>query len=1057
MRKSIVTSVGFIVGQLMAAALAQAQDADPSSGVEEVIVTGYRASLESSTKAKRESVAFTDSIFAEDIGKFPDTNIAESFNRIPGITITREISGEGLNVAIRGLGTNFTRVLLNGAPVAIASTGRTDSQNTNREVDLDLFPIELFNQLTVNKTSQVSSTEGGAAGTVDMRSARPFDNPDRRFVYSLQGTDNSVADDLGVRGSVIGSGTWGNFGALVGVAGVRNKVRTTGFETIGWTNPNQRAAAANATVSAGNPQGFTDVDPVTPGVQISVGPTCTTACNGTGGGNWTIPNIVPANAGNGLVVDTPIDGAFLLANNPGTTLQQLDNALIPRLGRPSDEFGDKDRYNGIVSLEYRPSDVMRFYVDSMYGEKKNDLERIDMNWVGRNGAIIPLNVTVDRDDCSNGCVVTSGTFANAQMFLEYRPFIEDTDFWGVNPGFEWDIGERWLFDVQANMTESNFHRESPTVLVNTPGSSGVTVEYDNTGGIPQISTNVDLNDPANFVWAGGRVNIQDEKRKTETKGVRSNLRWGDDDLNVRFGAAYDEVSRSINAFDNSQSWQNAICGANPSVELPGPNTQPPCQGLTAATPGVGGYPLYPGLGTGFSSGLPAPVTYSGSLIPQASLASYLTPGPSGFVTVDWKRLVADSNYEAFHSAAPEVGSSNTGASGGFVEEKVTGGYLELNGNTDIGSNLLRYNVGVRYAHTDQTIGGRVTFPDNRNITVTDPAVSPAAPCYTAPMNGTSADGGCYPNVVNFALTDSSYHNWLPAVNLALNVGDNVVVRGSVSRTMTRPNPNVMLPGINFSTPSADVANVGNPELDPFLSDNMDLGFEYYTGGEGYFGFAAFRKNLTGFTVNGSETVPFSALQIFGITFDTLTTAQQNAINARGGPGAATVVLQQQVNASGDLTVNGLEFNWVQPLDFLRLRGFGITANLTFVDQKGDGAAPAVAVGVAPETYNATLYYEDRGISARVSRTYAEGAVVSGTNQNGIPAAALFSNNYGQWDFSASFDLAKMFNGSSWLPQLTVDVINFTDEEQRGFFQFNNAAFTQYQPGRQVMVGLRGAF
>jgi len=104
----------------------------------EIVVTGYRASLESSANAKRDSIGFTDSVFAEDIGKFPDTNIAESLNRIPGVTITREISGDGLNVAIRGLGTNFTRVLLNNAPIAIASTGRTDSQNTNREVDLDL-------------------------------------------------------------------------------------------------------------------------------------------------------------------------------------------------------------------------------------------------------------------------------------------------------------------------------------------------------------------------------------------------------------------------------------------------------------------------------------------------------------------------------------------------------------------------------------------------------------------------------------------------------------------------------------------------------------------------------------------------------------------------------------------------------------------------------------------------------------------------------------------------------------------------------------------------------
>src|SRR5271155_5865088 len=102
--------------------------------VETVVVTSYRGRLEEATNYKRDSVNFTDSIFAQDIGKFPDTNIAESFNRIPGVTISRDVDGEGVNIAIRGLGTDFTKILLNGAQVAVASTGPTDAQNTNREV-----------------------------------------------------------------------------------------------------------------------------------------------------------------------------------------------------------------------------------------------------------------------------------------------------------------------------------------------------------------------------------------------------------------------------------------------------------------------------------------------------------------------------------------------------------------------------------------------------------------------------------------------------------------------------------------------------------------------------------------------------------------------------------------------------------------------------------------------------------------------------------------------------------------------------------------------------------
>ena len=1013
--KALLMAATCLAGGFAAPAFAQAP---PGAGeVEEIVVTGFRQSLAESTEAKREAVGFSDSIFAEDIGKFPDTNIAESFNRIPGITISREVTGEGLNVAIRGLGTNFTRVLLNGAPVAVASTGRADAQSTNREVDLDLFPTELFTQLTVSKSPTAAMVEGGAAGTVDMRSARPFDAPGRRISYSMQGVKSSNRDKWGYRGSFIASETWGDFGALIGVAGVRNYVSTPGFETIGWTNANLPAAQCGAT----------------------------SGCNTTGGGNWTIPGTVPANAGNGLTTGTVIDRAFLLARNPGLTIQQIDNAIIPRLGRPAENFGRRDRLNSILALEWRPSDDLHVYFDGMYGIKDNNLSRIDLDWVGRNGAAIPLNMQVDRDDCSQGCVVTKGTFANAQMFMSYRPFLEDTEFWGVNPGFDWQLTENLRLDLQANYTESNFHRESPSVLLITPASSGVTVEYANDGGVPSITTNIDVNDPRNFGWPGGRVNLQDEKRWTKTKGVRGAFTWGDEALNLKVGGAYDDISRRIEAYDNSQAWQNAVCGNNPSVYLESPNTQPPCDGLNAPGAAPPGYPSYPGYGAGFTAGQAGPVTYGGSLIPNSTVQSYLRPGSFGFVTLDWKRFRADSGYDEFHDNAPMTGASNTGASGGYIGEETLSGFAEVNGVSELGGNRLRFNAGVRWVQTDQKVGGRVSLPDPRN--------SPAG-------GGSLPDGARYPNIVNFVYVKNKYDNWLPSASVAYNVAENAIVRAALSRTMTRPDPNAQLPGLNFSTPSADVGSVGNSALEPYISDNIDLGFEYYTGAEGYFGFAAFRKSITGFTVNGSTTVPFSDLAQYGVTFDSLTPTQQQAINARGGPNSATVVLNQQVNAPGRLTVHGLELNWVQPLDFvleeMGLPGFGFTANATIIDQKGRGAAPATALGVAEYTYNITGFYERGGVTARLSTTFTKGSQSSGLNQNGIPLAAIFSDDYQQYDFSSSFDLDEILNRNG-LPQLTFDVINLTKAKQRSYFQFDNATFTSYRPGRTILVGIRGRF
>src|SRR3954463_6683022 len=137
---------------MLAASAALFPAAAQDNSVEAVTVTGYAASLEKSIDAKRSNLNFSDTVFAQDIGKFPDSNIAESLNRIPGVTISREITGEGVNVSIRGLGTNFTKVTLNGANVAVASTGATDTANANREVDLNWFPTELFTQLSVSKS-----------------------------------------------------------------------------------------------------------------------------------------------------------------------------------------------------------------------------------------------------------------------------------------------------------------------------------------------------------------------------------------------------------------------------------------------------------------------------------------------------------------------------------------------------------------------------------------------------------------------------------------------------------------------------------------------------------------------------------------------------------------------------------------------------------------------------------------------------------------------------------------------------------------------------------------
>jgi TonB-dependent receptor len=1070
--KTIFLSTSMLVSAALFAPV-QAQQVAAASTVETVTVTGYAESLELATDSKRNSTGFTDSIFAEDIGKFPDTDIAESLNRIPGVTISREIDGEGLNVSIRGLGTNFTRVTLNGAAISIASTGATDQSDNDREVDLNMLPTELFTQLTVSKSVNADLLEGGAAGVVNLRSARPFDYKDEGFhiTYEGQGSDYSNASTLGERGALIARDTWGDkFGVLLGVAGVHSEVFTTGWEdgNAGWVTPGALTAAQ---CGAGN------------------------TCDSIGGNAWAIPNTVPAGVTTGgLVPGQAIDAAELQHLNPGLTTAQISNALLPRLGRTMFEGGSRDRYNGILSLEWRPSQDLHFYLDGIFGRTFNNLNRSDIDWGVRAGAgsqpLIPENLQVD----ANG-VTTSGTFANSQFFLEARPYQEKGDFFSLNPGGSWQINDLMHLDVQANASRSHFFRDSPTILVvscpstpnpaGTPGcaapAGGVYANFTNAGQLnpPTITTNIDLNNPANFQWNNGRVNLQDEKRYEFTQGAHVDYTWGGDLIALKAGAAYDDIYRNITAIDASNIWSDAACGDNPSNALAPPNSMPACRGLNVAgsaatvnAVSAGAAPAYAGYGTGYTAG-GTPITYSGSLIPQSALANYLIPGPTGFITANFPAFKAASNYNAIDQAAinavgnalpgttgtyPYSTASNVGGNSGTVEEKDYGLYLETQGKVPFYDHNLRYNVGLRWVETHQYI------------------TSPLA--NINPANSTLLDGGQYPTVYSFSTAKHDYADFLPAANFVYEVSDDFQVRLALSRTMTRPNPNQMISGVNFSDLTAQNATLGNPNLKPFFSNNIDIGAEYYTGGAGYIAATAFRKSLSGFTAQSNITEPFSYLAQFGVTYAGLNATQQAALNNRGCTSdancTATILVTEQVNQPGLLVVDGLEFDYTQPLDFLLapygLEGFGFTGNTTILDQHSTGIAPAFATGIPPLAYNVTGYYDHNGASVRVSYVWNDRAYASGSNTQsvclpstaaqsiGCPGGAyLFSAPYGQMDISSSYRLANIFGDLPTDPELTFDVQNVLSAKLKTYDQYTNAIHSYYNQGKVILFGFRGTF
>jgi len=185
------------------AAFAADSESAKAEDVEKIEIRGVRGSLNRSLSEKRLNTGIVDSISAEDLGKFPDNNISESLQRIPGVTIERDF-GIGSTINLRGLGPEFTMVQINGvSSTSSGFSGQADAEG-GREFDFSLLASELFSQVTIHKTASAKQTEGGLAGVVNLETPRPFtyDANVPKFSMSLQGSQGSLSKETTPRASM---------------------------------------------------------------------------------------------------------------------------------------------------------------------------------------------------------------------------------------------------------------------------------------------------------------------------------------------------------------------------------------------------------------------------------------------------------------------------------------------------------------------------------------------------------------------------------------------------------------------------------------------------------------------------------------------------------------------------------------------------------------------------------------------------------------------------------------------------------------------------------------
>jgi len=447
---SMALGAGAAVAQDTAPA-AEPPPAEEAGEVEEVVITGYRASLQSAIVAKREESGVVDVIKAEDIADFPDLNLAESLQRIPGVAITRA-NGEGRQISVRGLGSEYTRVRVNGME-AIATTGGTvNSGGTNRTrgFDFNMFASELFNSLTVRKSASADVEEGSLGATVDLQTARPFDYSKPTLVLGAQASYNDLAEDITPRLTAMASNTWldGRLGALVSIAYEERHILEEGANITRWTY---------------------------------------------GGANG------------GFNAASTLPGYTIAQINDTNTATAIYHPRIP--GYVSYDF-NSERLGITGALQFKPTDDTTLTLDMLYSDVKSTREEAQFQALGfsRGGSGKPQTIIrsgiVDGDNN-----LVQGVFDNVDLRTQSAYDELETEFQQYTFTATHEFSDRLRGGFVTGYSKSEFTNPVSTIITFDRANSQ-DYGYDFRSRLPGITLSFDPTDPANWSMNTGSSEVR---------------------------------------------------------------------------------------------------------------------------------------------------------------------------------------------------------------------------------------------------------------------------------------------------------------------------------------------------------------------------------------------------------------------------------------------------------------------------------------------------------------------------------------------------------------------
>jgi TonB-dependent receptor len=908
---------------------------DTDTGVEEMVVTGFRSSLFSALEQKRTATGVVDVIKAEDVAKFPDNNLAESLQRVPGVAVARD-GGEGRSISVRGLGPDYTRVRLNGLEAQTTSNG-FEGINRTRGFDFNVFAAELFNSLTVRKTPSAEIEEGSLGATVDLQTAKPFDKAGPQFTLSAKMGYNDLSEEADPRYALLASNTFleDSVGILFSAAYSESNKISQASHNLNWDRM-------------------------------------------TDNGGWCDP----ANTAGVCFGELPT----------GISYEQLKSPSIyhPRIPRLAQFNVMNERLGMTTSLQWRPGDSTEVSLDLLYSKHEGLRQESLLTPIGifRGQSQQGKPETIVREAEVRGNDLVYARLDNVDLRAETSIFDFNTEFQQIGLTIEHEFNERLRTDVQLGSSDSEFDEPRETTLqVDRLNTDGFIYDFRESMTRPRIVWGFDTNDPDNYYFGPAQPGFTGGSTGPEIRlrpqAVNNDFEQGE--INIEYDATETWTIKSgVSLREYSmESDSQRMANERDVPALPA--------GITVAD-----------LVVPFSG-------FDKFAVPADTATSWVVPSEAAFINI----FDIYSNTGTFELRRDLASARSNIFS---ITEKDTAAYIQGNFTTELMDTPVRGDIGIRYVRTAQDSQGY-------------------------------AEAGLNTQQLFVA---RRYEDWLPAANLVAEIRDDLLLRISAAKVMTRPPLSQLTPGGSVNVfGGTRLVNQGNPNLDPIEASAMDAGLEWYFATGSVISAGYFYKDVKTYIATLRTTQAFNTLGI-----------PDAVLTGTGVLPTDDFTYSRPVNSDGG-PLRGIEINLQAPFSFLSgvWQNFGVLANYTRVTSDityiVNPALPEGSVGrtavlplinLSENTANLTLYYEQEGFEGRISASYRDDYLRSVPGLNGQDADATADSIY--LDASITYTFNEHY-------QISLEAQNLGDTYEH-LYNDTTAKRNEYYRnfGRQYFIGLR---